>query len=109
MAETFSLAGQMKIKENRMAGSNKMSNFLAYFPHLNAKKYQFKKMLSQNGQQTRLLIYKSAMGPQNYLAVTFVANPIFFPSLTKDFSLFAPKLGHFIINDFFLYVTNTQA
>jgi hypothetical protein len=26
-----------------------------------------------------------------------------------NFSVFAVKLGHFIINDFFLYVTNKQA
>jgi len=33
----------------------------------------------------------------------------FFSSLTKNFSFFAVKLGHSNINEFFLYVTNTQA
>jgi hypothetical protein len=32
-----------------------------------------------------------------------------FSSLTKNFSVFAAKLGHFTTNDCFLYVTNTKS
>ncbi len=39
-----------------------------------------------------------------------VADPIiFFSQLNKTLLFFSVKLGHFIINEFFLHVTNLQA